>query len=465
MAKMLKGFQNILRVPELRRRILFTLAMIAVYRLGSQIPTPGINVAAISNLFQQASSARGLLGLLDLFSGGSLSRLSIFALGIMPYISASIIIQLLAVVIPYLENLQKEGEAGRRKITQYTRYGTIVLAAIQSFGMLNFINVSVANAIPSWGFNFLLTAVLTLTAGTAFLMWLGEQITERGIGNGISLIIFVGIVARTPHDIASTIRAVRTPGPGSPTPFGVAIFAIIAVAVIAGIIVVQQAQRRIPVQYPKRIRGRRVYQGTSTHLPLRVNTAGVIPIIFATSIGTFPSLMASFIKHPVMEKVSQLLAPGAQPVNSLFGLLPQNLQSITAFRILQIFTLYEFIAVVLIIFFTYFYTAVVFNPNDVADNMRKYGGFIPGIRPGKPTATFIDQALSRITLAGAIFLAVVYILPSALNSILNIPFYFGGTSLLIIVGVALDTMQQIESHLLMRYYEGFMSKGKLRGRR
>jgi preprotein translocase subunit SecY len=368
--------------------------------------------------------------------------------------------QLLAVVIPYLERLQKEGEIGRKKITQYTRLGTIGLAAIQAWALTTLFHNQIEGVIPDFSISFRMVAVLTLTAGTALVMWLGEQITERGIGNGISLIIFVGIIASYPSDINRTFRAVRD---GSMSVFSLLIFLAVAVATIAAIIIVYQAQRKIPVQTAKRVRGRRVYGGGSTHIPLRVNQAGVIPVIFATSIMTFPSLMAQFINVPFMQTFSNFFSSG--PQYSLYALIPVSLQDVGAFEVLKVFTAFNLVSMILIIFFTYFYTTVTFNPSDVADNMKKSGGFIPGIRPGKPTAEFIDKSLSRITLAGAVFLALIFILPTMLNTLLGVPIYFGGTSLLIVVGVALDTMQQVESHLLMRYYEGFIRKGKLRGRR
>ncbi|MBI5420354.1 MAG: preprotein translocase subunit SecY [Deltaproteobacteria bacterium] len=435
---MLTGFQNITKVPELKKRILVTCALLVVYRIGVYIPTPGIDNQALSAIF--ASQAGTLFGLIDMFSGGALSRFSIFTLGIMPYISASIILQLLTVVIPQLEKLSKEGELGRRKITQYTRYGTIVLSIIQGIGIAVGLE-SVAGAggasvvyNPGWGFR--LMTVLTLTSGTAFIMWLGEQITERGIGNGISLIIFAGIVARFPSGLVRTMTLIRT---GEMNLFTGLFLLALMVAVVGVIIYFERAHRRIPVQYARRIVGRRVYGGQSTHLPLKVNTAGVIPPIFASSILLFPATLANFIKHPVTQKVSQALTPGS------FA--------------------YELLYVAFILFFCYFYTAVTFNPVDVADNMKKYGGFVPGIRPGKKTAEYIDRILTRITLGGALYVAAVCVLPSILIARFNVPFYFGGTGLLIVVGVAMDTVQQIESHLITRHYEGFLKKGQIKGRR
>ncbi len=435
---MLNGFQNITRVPELKRRLLVTAFFLIVYRIGIHIPTPGIDTQALSAVF--AGQAGTLFGLIDMFSGGALQRFSIFTLGIMPYISASIILQLLTVVIPQLEKLSKEGELGRRKITQYTRYGTILLSLIQGTGIavgLESVTAGGGGSIvyhPGWAFR--LMTVLTLTSGTAFLMWLGEQITERGIGNGISLIIFTGIVARFPSGMIRTVTLIRT---GEMNIFSGLFLLALMIAVVGVIIYFERAHRRIPVQYARRIVGRRVYGGQSTHLPLKVNTAGVIPPIFASSILLFPATIANFIKHPITKSISDMLTPGSVP--------------------------YETLYVVFIIFFCYFYTAVTFNPVDVADNMKKYGGFVPGIRPGKKTAEYIDKILTRITLGGALYVSVICVLPSILISRFNVPFYFGGTGLLIVVGVAMDTIQQIESHLITRHYEGFLKKGQSKGRR
>jgi preprotein translocase subunit SecY len=434
----LSGFQNIARVPELKRRILMTGLLLVVYRIGIHIPTPGINNLALKAVFE--SQAGTLFGLIDMFSGGALQRFSIFTLGIMPYISSSIILQLLTVVIPQLEKLSKEGELGRRKITQYTRYGTIVLSIIQGMGIAvgleSVTSGAGASVVYTPGWSFRLMTVLTLTSGTAFLMWLGEQITERGIGNGISLIIFAGIVARFPSGLVRTVTLVRT---GEMNIFSALFLLALMVAVIGVIIYFERAHRRIPVQYARRIVGRRVYGGQSTHLPLKVNTAGVIPPIFASSILLFPATIANFIKHPVTKTISDALTPGS------FA--------------------YEILYVAFIIFFCYFYTAVTFNPVDVAENMKKYGGFVPGIRPGKKTAEYIDRILTRITLGGALYVAVICVLPSILIARFNVPFYFGGTGLLIVVGVAMDTIQQIESHLITRHYEGFLKKGQMKGRR
>jgi len=412
--------------------------MLFVYRVGAHIPTPGIDTAALMAFFEQAKGS--LLGLFDMFAGGALSNLSVFALGIMPYISASIILQLLTVAIPHLERLSKEGEAGRRKITQYTRYGTVGLSIIQGFGIsVGLENMAGPTGVsivlqPGWGFR--LMTVLTLTAGTAFLMWLGEQITEKGIGNGISLIIFAGIVCRGPEAIINTFRLLSTGEMGF---FLIIILIVMMISVVGTIVFVESGQRRIPVQYAKRVVGRKVYGGQSTHLPLKVNTAGVIPPIFASSIIMFPATIANFIPHPWMKAVADALIPGR------IG--------------------YELLYVGFIVFFCYFYTAVTFNPTDVAENMRKYGGYVPGIRPGKKTAEYIDDVLTRLTFSGAIYVSAVCVLPSILIAYFNVPFYFGGTALLIVVGVALDTAGQLETHLLTRQYEGFLKKGKIARRR
>jgi preprotein translocase subunit SecY len=434
------GFQNIPKIPELKRRILFSLAMLAVYRLGCHIPTPGIDGAAMAAFF--GSKQGTLFGLFDMFSGGALKRMSVMALGIMPYISAAIIIELLQVVVPYLEKLKKEGEQGRKKITQYTRYGTVFLCIIQGFGIAvgleRMSSPGGAMVVPVGGWGFRILTVMTLTAGTTFLMWLGEQITERGIGNGISLIIFAGIVARFPVAVANTFRLIGT---GEITPFFMAVIVALMIAVIGVIVFVEMGQRRIPVQYAKRVVGRKMYGGQSTHLPLKVNTAGVIPPIFASSIIMFPATIANFLsakQFPWLQHIVGYIAPGH--------------------------VLYIVVYVAFIFFFCYFYTAVHFNPVDVADNMKRYGGFVPGIRPGKNTADYIDRVLTRITFSGAIYVSAVCVLPQILIYKLNVPFYFGGTALLIVVGVAMDTMNQIESHMLTRHYEGFMKKGLGRAR-
>jgi preprotein translocase subunit SecY len=467
---MLQALRNIWDIPDLRKRVLFTLGLLAVYRLGNHVPTPGINAQSLIDFFEQ--NRGNWFGLVDMFSGGNLAKVTIFALGIMPYISASIILQLLTVVWPYLEKLSKEGELGRRKITQYTRYGTVLLSIVQSFGIAIYLErMTMSNqfsivASPGWSFRFM--TVLTLTTGTAFIMWLGEQITERGIGNGMSLIIFAGIVVGFPRALLDTYQMISR---GELSILAALLLLAAMVVVVGAIVFVERGQRRIPVQYAKRVVGRRVYGGQTTHLPLRVNTAGVIPVIFASSIIAFPQTIASFFQanNPWMESVSEQLRWG----------MP----------------LYNILYVSFIIFFCYFYTAIVFNPDDVAENMRKYGGFIPGIRPGKRTSEYLDHILGRITFGGAIYLALVAILPEFLitgfkvapipligppldmflsnNNLgwitegLHLNFYFGGTSLLIVVGVAMDTIAQVEAQLIMRHYDGFTGRGgkRIRGRR
>jgi preprotein translocase subunit SecY len=435
---MLSGFQNASRVPELRRRVIFALGMLAVYRLGVHVPTPGIDRAAMAAFFDQQKNT--LFGFLNLFSGGALEQFSVFSLGIMPYISASIILQLLTVVFPYLERLSKEGEVGRRKITQYTRYGTVLLSIVQgtmiAIGLEGTQGPGGTPLVLNPGVAFRLMTVVTLTSGTAFIMWLGEQITERGIGNGMSLIIFAGIVARLPSAVWSTFEFMRN---GELGPLVALVILVLSVAIIGAIIFVERGQRRIPVQYAKRVVGRRMYGGMTSHLPLKVNTANVIPIIFASSVLIFPATMAQFAANPWIQTISGMLAPGQW--------------------------LYEIAQIALIIFFAFFYTAVVFNPSDVAENMKKAGGYIPGIRPGQKTAEFIEKVLSRITLSGAVYLCLIALLPSLLVQQFNVPFYFGGTALLIVVGVGLDTVAQMETHLISRNYEGFMKRGRLRGRK
>ncbi|VAX29267.1 Protein translocase subunit SecY [hydrothermal vent metagenome] len=432
------AFGSIFKIPELKKRVLFTLGILIVYRIGAHIPTPGINSAALAELFEQARGT--ILGFFDMFSGGALSRLTIFALGIMPYISASIIIQLMTMVSPYLARLKKEGEAGQKKITQYTRYGTVLLCTVQGSGIaigLEAMKSPVGTAIvPHPGWSFRLMAIITLTAGTTFLMWLGEQITERGIGNGISLIIFSGIVAGTP---AAILQSLDLMGTGELPVLLMLFLVVLMVVVIGAIVFTEGGQRRIPIQYAKRVVGRKMYGGTSTHLPLKVNTSGVIPPIFASSIIMFPATIAQFVDHPWMQTVSAMLTPGTAGYSVIF--------------------------VGAIFFFCYFYTAVIFNPVDVADNMKKHGGYVPGVRPGTKTSEYIDQILSRLTFYGGVYLSLICILPDYLIKYFNIPFYFGGTSLLIVVGVSLDTMQQIESHLVMRNYDGFVKKGRLKSRR
>ena len=467
---MLQSLRNIWDIPDLRKRVLFTLGLLAVYRLGNHIPTPGMNTQALVDFFEQNKA--NWFGLVDMFSGGNLARVTIFALGIMPYLSASIILQLLTVVWPFLEKLSKEGELGKRKITQYTRYGTVLLSIVQSMAIAAYLEkMTVSNSFhivehPGWSFR--LMTVLTLTTGTIFIMWLGEQITERGIGNGMSLIIFAGIVVGFPRGLIDTFTMIQR---GELSLFAALLLTGAMVLVTAAIVFMERGQRRIPVQYAKRVVGRRMYGGQTTHLPLRVNTSGVIPVIFASSIIAFPQTIASFFQanNPWMQAVSEQLHWG----------MP----------------LYNLLYVSFIIFFCYFYTAIVFNPDDVAENMRKYGGFIPGIRPGKRTAEYLDHVLGRITFGGALYLALVAILPEFLisgfkvapipvigapldiflteNNLgwitegLHLNFYFGGTSLLIVVGVAMDTVAQVEAQLIMRHYDGFSGKGgrRIRGRR
>jgi preprotein translocase subunit SecY len=457
------SLKNIFAITELRNRVLFTLALLGVYRIGHHIPTPGVNTAALAELARQAQNT--MFGLYDMFTGGSLSQVTIFALGVMPYISASIILQLLTVVWPYMEKLSKEGELGRRKITQYTRYGTIFLSVVQALGIAYFLErqTQIAGGLPlvyNPGIGFRLMTVLTLTTGTCFVMWLGEQITERGIGNGMSLIIFSGIVVGFPRAVIQTFDQLRT---GQLGLLSIIFLLIMMAFVVAAIIFVERGHRRVTVQYAKRVVGRRMYGGSSTHIPLKVNTGGVIPVIFASSILAFPATIASAFQGEWAQRVTDALAVGMPLHNLLY--------------------------VAGIVFFAYFYTAIIFNPDDVAENMRKYGGFIPGIRPGKRTAEYIDTILARITLAGAIYLSIIAILPQFLLSGfkvapipfvgewldavtpriitegLGIQFFFGGTSLLIVVGVAMDTVQQIESQLIMRHYDGFMKKTRIRGRR
>jgi len=453
-------FRNIFIIPELRKRIIFTFLLMAVYRIGSQIVTPGINVEALEEIFNQAKDT--IFGFIDMFSGQNMGRMTIFALGIMPYISSSIILQLLQVVWPYLERISKEGELGKKKITQYTRYGTVFIAIIQSYSIAAFLEKLSPAGTPivlNPGIGFRLVTVLTLTTGTIFLMWLGEQISERGIGNGISLIIYAGIVVGLVPAVIHTLQGLRT---GDTSPLRLLVLLVIALAVTAFIVYVEMGQRRIPVSYAKRIQGRRMMGGQSTFLPLKVNTGGVIPIIFASSVIVIPSTIASFINHPIAIKIKEQLGYGMPFYNLLY--------------------------LVCIIFFTYFYVSIIFNPHDVSENLKKYGGFIPGIRAGRNTADFIDNVLSKLTFIGAIYLTIVAIiptfltsglklnalpligeymekLPTVINDGLNVQFMFGGTSLLIVVGVAMDTVQQIEAQLTMRNYESFSRKGKIRGRR
>ena len=459
---MLESFRNILAIPDLRKRLLFTFGLLAVYRVGCHIPTPGIDPKALIEFMNAVQNT--FLGFVNTFTGGSLDRVAVFALGIMPYITASIILQLLTVVVPYLEKLSKEGELGRKKITQYTRYGTVLVSIIQSTGIALFLEKTSTPAgaalVPDPGWAFRLMTVLTLTTGCAFIMWLGEQISERGVGNGISLIIFAGIVVGLPRAVADTVGKIRS---NELSILGVIVLLAFMVAVVGFIVYMERAQRRIPVQYAKRMVGRKVYGGQSTYLPLRVNTAGVIPVIFASSLLALPTTVAQMLQVPWLQKVADQLAWG-QPLHYLLYMGG-------------------------IIFFSYFYISIIFNPADLAENMRKYGSFIPGIRSGKRTAEYIDHILTRISLVGASYLALVAVLPDFLLNgirVQNLPwvgptidaymprwitegmgvnFYFGGTSLLIVVGVAMDTLQQIESQLVMRNYDGFLKRGRIRGRR
>ncbi len=436
---MTKTIANILKIPDLRNRILFTLAMLAVYRLGIFVPAPGVNREALSRFFEQNSNT--LFGLYDMFSGGALEQFSVFVLGIMPYITASIIMQVLKVAVPKLERLSKEGQSGQNKITQYTRYMTIVIAVVQSFG----IAVSLErmrgggseDIVLQAGLNFRLMTVLTMTAGSCFVMWLGEQITDRGVGNGASLIITAGIIARLPMAIAYTFQKLKI---GDINLLQLVILLAFMFGVMAAIVFMERGQRRIPIQYAKRVIGRRVYGGQATHLPLKVNTAGVIPPIFASSVLMFPATIGTFYSGFIVDSLQAALMPGAW--------------------------LYNLTYVALIVFFAYFYTAITFNPVDVADNLKRHGGYIPGIRPGKQTADHIDWLLTRLTAGGAIYLAAVCILPTLLIAKYNVPFYFGGTGLLIVVGVSLQTVAEIEAHLLTRHYDGVMGSkpGRISGR-
>ena len=421
------------KLGDVKARLWFLLGALIVFRIGSYIPAPGIDPFKLAQMFDQSKGT--ILDMFNMFSGGALKRLSIFALGVMPYISASIIVQLLAAVVPQLKEIRKEGEAGKRRLTKYTRYGTLGLATFQAFGAALALQKS-GVAIGGGGFGFLFTATISLVTGTMFLMWLGEQITERGIGNGISLIIFAGIVARLPSAVTTTYQFINE---GELGLLIVILVVAIVIATVAVVIFMERGQRRIPVQYAKRVVGRKMYGGQTSHLPLKINTAGVIPPIFASSILIFPATIAQFVQQPWAQAMAGYLAPGQW--------------------------LHDVLYVGFIIFFCYFYTAVVFNPVDVSENMKKFGGYIPGIRPGQKTAEFIDRVLSRITLGGAIYLSVVALLPTLLIRQFNVPFYFGGTALLIVVGVAMDTIAQVETHMITRNYEGFMKRGRLRGRR
>jgi preprotein translocase subunit SecY len=431
-----QSFQNVFKVPELKRRILFTAGILIIFRLGVHITAPGIDYTVLAEFF--GSQKGTLFGMFDMFVGGALGRAAIFALGIMPYISASIIFQLLTSVFPYFEKLQKEGQEGRKKITQYTRYGTVIISLVQSYGISIWLTSQVPNAIVmDPGFGFMAVTVITLTAGAVFVMWLGEQLTERGIGNGMSLLIFFGIVEGLPGAIFRSIGMWQSEVLNT---ISILLILVLIVAIISGVIFMTMGHRRIPIQIPRKIVGRKVYGGQQTHLPLRINSAGVMPIIFAQSIIIFPGTLSTFFPGVAwLEDFSNLFRIGSP--------------------------LYMFLYTLMIVFFTYFYTAIIFNPIDVAENMKRQGGFIPGIRPGSKTADYIDRILTRITLPGSIFLAAIAILPMFLITKMNVPFYFGGTGLLIVVGVALDTVQQMESHLLLRHYDGFMKKGKIKGRR
>jgi preprotein translocase subunit SecY len=435
---LLEGLGSVSKVPELQRRILFTILLLGVYRIGVYIPTPGIDNVALLAYFEHAKGS--LFGLMDMFAGGAFSNFSIFALGIMPYISASIILQLLTIAVPHLERLSKEGETGRRKITQYTRYGTVLLSIIQGFGIAyglqQMAGPSGAPIVLQPGWSFIMMTVITLTSGTSFIMWLGETITEKGIGNGISLIIFAGIVCRLPAAIGNTYRLATA---GEIGVLVILLITVLMVGVIGAIVFVEAGQRRIPVQYAKRIVGRKMYGGQTTHLPLKINTSGVIPPIFASSVIMFPATIANFAPQGWIKDIASYLVPGR------LG--------------------YEILYVAFIFFFCFFYTAVTFKPDDVAENMKKFGGYVPGIRPGKKTAEYIENVLEKLTFSGAIYISIICVLPSVLISQLNVPFYFGGTALLIVVGVAMDTASQIESHLLTRQYEGFMKKGHIARRR
>ncbi|MBI3786673.1 MAG: preprotein translocase subunit SecY [Ignavibacteriales bacterium] len=442
MSKLTETFTNIVKIQELRERLLFTAALLIVVRIGSHITLPGVDASLLADTIRRQSEGT-LFGLYDLFVGGAFSNAAIFALGIMPYISSSIVIQLLGAVIPYFQKLQKEGEDGRKKITQYTRYGTVLISMLQASGVvikLTSTTTAAGPIVPVPGFGFAMSTIIVLTAGTIFMMWLGEQITERGIGNGISLIIFIGIIARFPNSILDEVQLIQG---GRSLIVEIVIFILMGF-IVAGVVLVTQGTRRIPVQYAKRVIGRKVYGGVTQYIPLRVNTAGVMPIIFAQAIMFVPQIIFQFF-----------------PESEFVANLSSNWFSYTSWT-------YSFIYGLMIVFFTYFYTAIAFNPKDVADTMKKQGGFIPGIRPGNHTAEFVDNILTKITLPGSVFLAIIAILPTLMIKMGVTPgfaSFFGGTSLLIVVGVALDTLQQVESHLLMRHYDGFMKSGKLKGRR
>lgn len=445
---MLQAFANTFKIPDLRKKILITFGIIAVYRLGTFIPTPGINGANLAVFFENMSRSQGntLFGVMNLFSGGAIHRLTIFALGIMPYISSSIIMQLLTVVIPQFEKMAKEGEMGRRMLNQYTRYGTIVLSVIQSFfislwleNSAHFGNLEIVE-FPGWPFRLL--TVLTLTTGSAFIMWLGEQIQEKGIGNGMSILVAAGILSRVPTALYDIIRLTSLGSKQGMDPLTAVFMLGVMVVAIAAVVMITQGERKIPVQYAKRVVGRKVFGGQSTFIPFKVNQGGVMPIIFAQSIILFPATIGVFLPNPMIQQVAHSLSPGHWT--------------------------YTILTMFLIIFFSYFYTAIAFNPVDVADNMKKYGGFIPGVRPGNPTAEYFDYIINRITLPGGLFLAMIAVAPDLLSQFLHVPLqvadFFGGTALLIVVGVSLDTIKQIEAQLLTRHYEGFMKRGRIRGR-
>ena len=435
----LQGVENLARLPELKKKILWTFLLLAVYRVGIHVPVPGVNAGALAEFFQGAN--RTLFGLFDMFSGGGLNRLSIFTLGIMPYISASIVMQLLTVVSPQLARLQKEeGAQGRKKITQYTRYGTVLITVIQGLGIAvgleNMVSpVTHSPLVSQTGLGFMLMTAVTLTTGTVFLMWLGEQITDKGIGNGISLIIFAGIVSGIPRGIGNTFGLV---GQGEMSPLVLLLLVVVMAAVVVAIVFMERGQRRIPIQYAKRVVGRKMYGGQTTHLPLRINTAGVIPPIFASSILLFPATIGNFYQAEWVKTVSQWFHPTSLVYNVLY--------------------------VGMIVFFCYFYTAIIFDPKEIAENVRKQGGFVPGIRPGQKTREYLDRVLARLTLWGAAYISAVCILPQVLISYFNVPFYFGGTSILIVVGVAMDFMGQVESYMISRQYEGLLGKSRIKGR-
>lgn len=445
---MFSKIAKLFQIPELRKRLMYTLALLAVYRIGIFVTSPGIDRVALKDLLAASGRGGGFLNLFNFFSGGALENASVFALGVMPYITSSIILSVLAVIVPTIQRLQKEGEQGRKKINQYTRYGCVVISSIQGVMIANYLKSqsydghSIVNSdwVMAWGgLGFVLMTVITLTAGTAFIMWLGEKITERGIGNGISLIIFAGIVARLPNALYATALGVKN---GTYQPAEILLLGLVMLGVLAGIVFIEKAQRRIPVQYAKRVVGNKQYGGQATHLPLKINVAGVIPPIFASTILLFPATLASLIHADWIQSVQHALQPGSW--------------------------LYQTLFVLMIIGFAYFYTSVQFNPVDVADNLRKFGGFIPGVRPGKPTADYIDYVLNRITFGGALYLSAVCVLPVVIQGMVSnqIPFYFGGTGILIVVSVSLDTVQQIEGHFIAKEYEGFSGRSgiKIRAR-